>query len=170
MSPKFLLDIAQFTELFGKFQMKITVATGLAQTYLSPSVLYGSSPPVRPEPHQETGQESSETWQGWGLSVGKVVVTVAALVLCYAGVYLEWLPQEVFVWFLAGALALMFLPATFSALPKLVRFLRKKDEEDELKSLAKRLKEINDDLTQMNEDYVYHYWLVKDSRVGKLSR
>ena len=39
-----------------------------------------------------------------------------------------------------------------------------------MKSLAKRLKEINDDLTQMNEDYVYHYWLVKDSRVGKLSR
>jgi len=117
------------------------------------------------------GKEEPVVEHGFGLSIGKVVVAVAAIVLCYAAVYQGWLPEEIFLWFLVATIGLMFLPATLSTIPRLVQYLRKSGEKEDVKTLAVRLKEISDTLTEMNRLYEYYYWKVKtESYVGPLSR
>ena len=156
-----LQDAVKFEELFGGFREKIVVAAGIAETYLPPSQLNQPSPGP-----QQLEEETKEEGGGRGffeLSIGKVIVAVATLVLCYAAVYMKWLPQEIFTWILAGTIVLLFLPPVLSTIPSFIRHLgRSEEEKAQERTPAMRLKEVKEMLEKIGLDYEWYFWMVRE--------
>jgi len=175
-SGKALDSRVEFFKRFGKFQGSITLATGITETYLQqiqsslaqqPSLTPSSAPAqveTPPQPQQQTPSGSS--WTG----LGRIVVAVATLILCYAAVYQGWLPQELFFWLLAASITLISLPPIIETAYRIATS-RKKEPVEEQQPLAARLKKINDALDEMSDFYEYYYLKVLDQGyIGKVSR
>jgi len=167
-TEEILQNAVKFEELFGRFREKIIVATSIAETFLPPSQL--NQPPSEPQKLEETKEEGSRGF--FALSIGKVIIAVATLALCYAAVYMDWLPEEVFMWILAATMVLMFLPAILSSFPNLIRYLRRgKEEEAPLRTPAMRLKEVKETLEKIAQDHEWYFWMVREQPYsGPLSR
>jgi len=172
-SGKALDSRVKFFKLFGKFQGNITLATGIAETYLQQiqSSLTPSPPSAAPAPvHVETSPQqqtpSGSSWTG----LGRIVVAVATLIMCYAAVHQGWLPQELFFWLLAASITLISLPPIIETAYRIATS-RKKEPMEEQQPLAARLKKINDALDEMGDVYEYYYLKVLDQGyIGKVSR
>lgn len=73
------------------------------------------------------------------------------MVLCYGAVKMEWLPQDVLLWFLAATGGLMFLPPIISAVKEAVKDLRRPAEESQ--PIQKQLEVISTTLAEIRKDY-----------------
>jgi hypothetical protein len=73
------------------------------------------------------------------------------MILCYGAVKMEWLPQEVLLWFLAATVGLMFTPPIISAVKEAVKDLRIPAEQQQ--PIKKQLEVISATLSNMREKY-----------------
>jgi hypothetical protein len=145
LSDEFLEDRVEFEKLLGGFQ-------GNLVTYVETAERIFQTPIILPqqavsENRTEEGEQKESGGSSW-FSFGKVVVAVASMILCYGAVKMEWLPQDVLLWFLAATVGLMFTPPIIKEAAKA---LQKQPVEQQ--PIKKQLEVISATLSNMRERY-----------------
>jgi len=144
LSDDFLKDRIAFETKLGQFQGNLVTYVETAEKiFQTPIILPQQAANVTEEGEQKLGGSS------W-FSFGRVVVAIASMILCYGAVKMEWLPEEVLLWFLVATVGLMFAPPIVSAVKEAVKDLHGVEQQQPIR---KQLEEISDTLIYIRERY-----------------
>ena len=160
-SDKFLQNQLEFERLVGAFQVNLVILVDITENPLPP-IPAEIPPTMLPAPQQSTPEKTESR----GLGIGKIILSVATIIICYAAVHQGYVPGEILTWVIGATVGLMFLPSIIGASQKAISRLRHGSTDVERSPAGLRLKQIHDDLTRMRERYVSAYLLAKFQKQG----
>lgn len=167
LSEEFLTDRLEFAKKLDLFQSKIVAFAGyeefLHPRFMSMLQQLGQREAVPPGAQQEEKKEESSR-MFWA----KAILVVIGLGFSYAAVYLGWIPQEIFIYFIGATVILALIPAALRAVQK---FIESRHEPEETKPFETHLEDwINDQLERMRKKYRSAYLLIKAQPQGEKKR